>query len=100
MRGSFTINPRGRNTSINSGGVGNYLDLPDRPDELIEEPTVPAVTAGGEFVPSNDNSNKAAVSITDGGSTITTTRTNNCILVLIPTCLLRRTFQQLWLSMD
>ena len=77
MRGSVTINPRGSNTSSNSGGVGNYLDLPDRPDELIEETTVPAVTAGGEFVPSNDNSNKAAVSITDGGSTITTTRTNN-----------------------
>jgi hypothetical protein len=36
-----------------------------------------ATSIGGEFIPNNDNTNKAAVSITDGGSTITTTRGNN-----------------------
>jgi hypothetical protein len=38
---------------------------------------VPATTTGGDFTPDNDNSNKAAVSITDDGKTITTTRTSN-----------------------
>jgi hypothetical protein len=69
MRGSVTINPRGSNTSSNSGGVGNYLDLPDRPDELIEETVVPAVSAG-EFIPNSDNGYKLGVTIADNGGTI------------------------------
>ncbi|CAC9655667.1 hypothetical protein, partial [uncultured Gammaproteobacteria bacterium] len=55
----------------------SYIDNINRPNTLIEETIVDAHTTGGEFTPNNDNSNKVGVNITDGGKTITTTRTDS-----------------------
>ena len=58
-------------------GVNSYIDLENRPDDVIDTTVVPAGTTGGDFTPNNDNGNKVLVSISDNGRTITTTKTNN-----------------------
>jgi hypothetical protein len=63
--------------STSDSGVNSYIDLENRPDNVIDTTVVPATTTGGEFTPNNDNDNKALVDITDGGKTLTTIRTNN-----------------------
>jgi len=54
-----------------AAGAANYRDLRDRPNQLIAETVTPATRTGGEFIPNNDNSYKRDVTISDGGSTIT-----------------------------
>jgi hypothetical protein len=60
MRGSNTVNPRGSNTYSNSGGggVSNYTDLTDRPNQLITETVTPALVP---VTPDLDNSFKGGV---------------------------------------
>jgi hypothetical protein len=42
-------------------GVNSYIDLENRPDDIIDTTVIPAGTTGGEFTPNNDNTNKALV---------------------------------------
>ena len=63
--------------STSDSGVNSYIDLENRPDDVISTTIVPATTTGGEFTPNNDNDNKALVNITDNGKTLTTIRSNN-----------------------
>jgi hypothetical protein len=39
-------------------GVNSYIDLENRPDDIIDTTVSPATTTGGEFTPNNDNDNK------------------------------------------
>ena len=76
MRGSNTVNPRGSNTSSNSGGgVSKYTELENRPNQLITETIIPSTSTGGEFIPTVANNESA--SVTENGSTISTTRTGS-----------------------
>ena len=64
-------------TPSGGGGVGKYTELDDRPNQLLLETPIPATSTGGEFIPDKDNEHTVGVNITDGGSTITTTRTSD-----------------------
>jgi hypothetical protein len=70
MRGSVTINPRGRNTSSNSGGVKSYLELDDRLDSLID---VDVTNQSTSTPVSIDNPQAVGVSIDANAKTITST---------------------------
>jgi hypothetical protein len=43
--------------STTDSGVNSYIDLENRPDDIIDTTVVPATTTGGEFTPNNDNDN-------------------------------------------
>ncbi len=62
----------GSTFAIVSQGAFTGGNLDGTPIETPPEPEVPI-----EFTPNNDNTNKALVSITDGGSTITSTNTSD-----------------------
>jgi hypothetical protein len=71
MRGSVTINPRGSNTSSNSGGgVRSYLELDDRLDSLID---VDVTNPSTSTPVSIDNPQAVGVSIDANAKTITST---------------------------
>ena len=70
MRGSVTINPRGSNTSSNSGGVKSYLELDDRLDSLID---VDVTNPSTSTPVSIDNPQAVGVSIDANAKTITST---------------------------
>jgi hypothetical protein len=40
--------------STTDSGVNSYIDLENRPDDVISTTIVPATTTGGEFTPNND----------------------------------------------
>jgi hypothetical protein len=46
-------------TGTAGSGVNSYIDLENRPDDIIDTTVSPATTTGGEFTPNNDNDNKA-----------------------------------------
>jgi hypothetical protein len=56
--------------STTDSGVNSYIDLENRPDDIIDTTVSPATTTGGEFTPNNDNDNKALVNLTDNGKTL------------------------------
>jgi hypothetical protein len=50
----------GGGSGAGGSGVNSYIDLENRPDDVIDTTIVPATTTGGEFTPDNDNGNKAS----------------------------------------
>jgi hypothetical protein len=49
----------GGGSGTGGSGVNSYIDLENRPDDIIDTTVSPATTTGGEFTPNNDNDNKA-----------------------------------------